>query len=204
MYFEGHDLVTLVTLCYDLWLYHGDMLVNDLYYLLALPCVMLCFTHLLCGASPQGVFEWVWPSYFEWSMCCDVSNSSSLLIIMIYLLILVVYTFGARDFVSKRSIYWDSLIAKWLLGLRILEYKKTFGNLLKALWMSCTWLLCFLLRHFNGSCMQTTYFLWRPNLFLQGSDLLEGRLWRRLASSLLQGVINCYFMHWIFLFRWLA
>ena len=119
---------------------------------------------------------------------------------MLYLFILVVYTFRSRYFVLERSIYWDALsFVKGLLALRILEYKENFWRSLESFvnvlvhdcYASCLDILVDLVSYRHISCRGRI-------AFLQGSNLLWEKLWRQIASFLqvdrfiFQGVINCY------------
>ena len=92
-----------------------------------------------------------------------------------------------------------SLICKGFLALRILEYKENFCRSLES-FVNVTAHDCY------ASCLDISVdHLWYRYLFcggqiefLQGSNLLGGRLWRWLASFLqvdrfiFQWVINCY------------
>ena len=91
-----------------------------------------------------------------------------------YLMILTLDLFGSRYYVLERSIYWDALsFVKRLLALRILNTRKLLQKLLEALWMSWMWLLCLLLGHFSGSCMQTLFFCEGRTHLFAGSELEE-------------------------------
>ena len=67
---RGHDLVIWshydVILTYYLMVCLGVMLVKDMIYLLAAPCaIIMCLSHILCGASPFERISEYTPSIFE-------------------------------------------------------------------------------------------------------------------------------------------
>ena len=69
MLLRGHDLVTLVTLCYILTYYDAVPWGHARKGYVAPPSPTMCYviipSHLSCGASPLGILEGMRPSYLQ-------------------------------------------------------------------------------------------------------------------------------------------
>ena len=69
MLLRGHDLVTLVTLCYTFIYYDVVPWVHAREGYVTPPSPNMCYviipSHLSCGASPLGILEGMRPSYLE-------------------------------------------------------------------------------------------------------------------------------------------